>query len=58
MVGDVVSLSPGLVVPVDGFYARGMSVVIDESSVSGENDPKKKNDQAPILLSGTVVNTA
>lgn len=54
----MVSLSPGLVVPVDGFYVRGMSVVIDESSVTGENDSKKKNDHTPILLSGTVINTA
>ncbi|RNE97268.1 putative vacuolar-type Ca2+-ATPase, partial [Trypanosoma rangeli] len=58
VVGDLVSLSNGLVVPVDGFYVRGLSVVIDESSVTGENDPKKKNAQAPILLTGTVVNTA
>ncbi|EPY25390.1 Ca2+ transporting ATPase, plasma membrane [Angomonas deanei] len=35
-----------------------MSVVIDESSVTGENDPKKKNADAPIILTGTVVNTA
>ncbi|ESL05445.1 vacuolar-type Ca2+-ATPase, partial [Trypanosoma rangeli SC58] len=58
VVGDLVSLSNGLVVPVDGFYVRGLSVVIDESSVTGENDPKKKNAQAPVLLAGTVVNTA
>ncbi|KAL7703727.1 vacuolar-type Ca2 -ATPase [Lotmaria passim] len=58
VVGDLVNLSPGLVVPVDGFYVTGMSVVIDESSVTGENDPKKKNAEAPIILTGTVVNTA
>ncbi|EPY28246.1 Ca2+ transporting ATPase, plasma membrane [Strigomonas culicis] len=58
VVGDLVNLSPGLVTPVDGFYVRGLSVVIDESSVTGENDPKKKNAQAPIILTGTVVNTA
>ncbi|KAG5485242.1 hypothetical protein CUR178_06602 [Leishmania enriettii] len=58
VVGDILSLSPGLVVPVDGFYVTGMSVVIDESSVSGENDPKKKSADSPILLTGTVVNTA
>ncbi|GET86065.1 vacuolar-type ca2+-ATPase, putative [Leishmania tarentolae] len=58
VVGDLVSLSPGLVVPVDGFYVTGMSVVIDESSVTGENDPRKKDAGAPIILTGTVVNTA
>ncbi|XQJ24823.1 vacuolar-type Ca2+-ATPase, putative [Leishmania guyanensis] len=58
VVGDVVGLSPGLVVPVDGLYVTGMSVVIDESSVTGENDPKKKSVDAPFILTGTVVNTA
>ncbi|CBZ23679.1 putative vacuolar-type Ca2+-ATPase [Leishmania mexicana MHOM/GT/2001/U1103] len=58
VVGDIVNLSPGLVVPVDGFYVTGMSVVIDESSVTGENDPKRKSANAPIILTGTVVNTA
>ncbi|KAG5486205.1 hypothetical protein LSCM1_07325 [Leishmania martiniquensis] len=58
VVGDILNLSPGLVVPVDGFYVTGMSVVIDESSVSGENDPKRKSVEAPIILAGTVVNTA
>ncbi|KAK7197425.1 vacuolar-type Ca2+-ATPase [Novymonas esmeraldas] len=58
VVGDIVNLSSGLVVPVDGFYVTGMSVVIDESSVTGENDPKKKTAEAPIILTGTVVNTA
>ncbi|CBH13124.1 vacuolar-type Ca2+-ATPase, putative [Trypanosoma brucei gambiense DAL972] len=58
VVGDLVSLSPGLVIPVDGLYVRGLSVVVDESSVTGENDLKKKGAEHPILLSGTVVSTA
>jgi len=58
VVGDLVMINPGLVMPVDGFYVKGMSVVVDESSVTGENDPKKKNPGAPIFLTGTVVNTA
>ncbi|CAD2222102.1 Cation transporter/ATPase, N-terminus/E1-E2 ATPase/haloacid dehalogenase-like hydrolase/Cation transport ATPase (P-type), putative [Angomonas deanei] len=58
VVGDLVNLAAGLVTPVDGFFVSGMSVVIDESSVTGENDPKKKNADAPIILTGTVVNTA
>lgn len=58
VVGDMVNLSPGLVVPVDGFYVCGKSVVIDESSVTGENDPRKKNEEEPWVLTGTVVCTA
>eukprot|EP00796_Vickermania_ingenoplastis_P002226 gene2226-1389_t len=58
VVGDLVNLSPGLVVPVDGFYVCGKSVVVDESSVTGENDPKKKNAEEPWVLTGTVVCTA
>lgn len=58
VVGDLVMINPGLVMPVDGFFVKGMSVVVDESSVTGENDPKKKNAGAPIFLTGTVVNTA
>lgn len=58
VVGDVVNITPGLVVPVDGFFVSGRSVVIDESSVTGENDPRKKNEKEPWILTGTVVSTA
>nr|CCC91869.1 putative vacuolar-type Ca2+-ATPase [Trypanosoma congolense IL3000] len=58
VVGDLVALSPGLVVPVDGLYVKGLSVVIDESSMTGENNPRPKNAECPIIFSGTVVNTA
>lgn len=58
VVGDLLMINAGLVMPVDGFYVRGMSVVVDESSVTGENDPKKKTSELPFYLTGTVVNTA
>ena len=58
VVGDVALINSGLVMPMDAFYIRGQSVVVDESSVTGENDPKKKSDKAPFFLMGTVVNTA
>eukprot|EP00760_Papus_ankaliazontas_P031721 PhM_4_TR5422/c1_g1_i1/m.84255/K05850/ATP2B; Ca2+ transporting ATPase, plasma membrane len=58
VVGDVCMLNAGLVLPTDGIYLTGQSVVIDESSATGENDPKKKNDTNPFLLSSTTVNTA
>lgn len=58
VVGDLVVITPGLVMPVDGFYVSGMSVVVDESSVTGENDPKRKSPKAPFFLTGTIINTA
>ncbi|CCW71662.1 unnamed protein product [Phytomonas sp. Hart1] len=58
VVGDVMGISPGLVVPVDGLYLTGMQVMVDESSVTGENDPRRKSAESPIILSGTVVQTA
>lgn len=58
VVGDLMEITPGLVVPTDGFYVSGQSVVIDESSATGESDPKKKSAKAPFFMSGTVVNTA
>lgn len=58
VVGDIVHISPGLVMPVDGFVVTGKSVVMDESSVTGENDPSAKNAEQPWVLAGTVVCTA
>lgn len=56
--GDLININPGLVMPADGIFVRGMSVVMDESSVTGENDPKKKSEDHPYYLTGTVVMTA
>ena len=58
VVGDVASIRSGLVMPADAFYIRGQSVVVDESSVTGEIDIKQKGDKAPFFLMGTVVCTA
>ena len=58
VVGDVANINPGLVMPVDGLFIKGLSVVIDESSVTGENDPKTKSADHPFFLTGTVVMTA
>eukprot|EP00257_Ricinus_communis_P022833 XP_015582680.1 calcium-transporting ATPase 4, plasma membrane-type [Ricinus communis] len=55
VIGDVVQLSTGDIVPADGIYISGYSLVIDESSLSGESDPVNINDQKPFLLSGTRV---
>uniref|UniRef100_A0A2P2M5Q6 Calcium-transporting ATPase n=1 Tax=Rhizophora mucronata TaxID=61149 RepID=A0A2P2M5Q6_RHIMU len=55
VVGDVVQLSLGDIVPADGIYLSGYSLVIDESSLSGESEPVNVNEEKPFLLSGTKV---
>ncbi|CAI5524153.1 unnamed protein product [Closterium sp. Naga37s-1] len=55
VVGDVIMLATGDVVPADGLFISGYSLVIDESSMTGESLPLQKNSEAPFLLSGTKV---
>lgn len=38
LVGDVVHLNPGDIIPVDGIYISGHNVKCDESSATGESD--------------------
>lgn len=42
LVGDVVHLEPGDLVPVDGIFIEGHNVKCDESSATGESDLLKK----------------
>ncbi|RYO74622.1 hypothetical protein DL764_010775 [Monosporascus ibericus] len=42
LVGDVVHLEPGDVIPVDGIYIDGHDLKCDESSATGESDAIKK----------------
>ncbi|KAJ0042116.1 hypothetical protein Pint_17837 [Pistacia integerrima] len=55
VVGDVVHLSIGDQVPADGILISGHSLVIDESSLSGESEPVNIDEERPFLLSGTKV---
>ncbi|CAN1256208.1 Putative calcium-transporting ATPase 11, plasma membrane-type, partial [Linum perenne] len=55
VVGDIVQLSIGDVVPADGVFISGYSLVIDESSLSGESEPVNIDKSKPFLLSGTKV---
>ncbi|KAH1194643.1 Calcium-transporting ATPase 4, plasma membrane-type [Glycine soja] len=55
VVGDVVHLSTGDQVPADGIFISGYSLLIDESSLSGESEPVNINEEKPFLLSGTKV---
>ncbi|KAK1595645.1 calcium-translocating P-type ATPase [Colletotrichum navitas] len=43
LVGDVIHLEPGDLVPVDGIFISGHDLKCDESSATGESDALKKN---------------
>ncbi|XP_020252745.1 calcium-transporting ATPase 1, plasma membrane-type-like [Asparagus officinalis] len=53
--GDVVNLAIGDQVPADGLFISGFSLLIDESSLTGESEPVEVNSENPFLLSGTKV---
>ncbi|CAL4943222.1 unnamed protein product [Urochloa decumbens] len=53
--GDVVRLAVGDQVPADGLFISGYSVLINESSLTGESEPVVVNEDNPFLLSGTKV---
>lgn len=55
IVGDVVHLSIGDQVPADGIFISGYSLLIDESSLTGESEPVNKYEENPFLLSGSKV---
>ncbi|KAJ4392281.1 plasma membrane calcium [Gnomoniopsis smithogilvyi] len=42
LVGDIVNLEPGDLIPVDGIFIQGHDVKCDESSATGESDALKK----------------
>ncbi|KAJ5497169.1 ATPase P-type K/Mg/Cd/Cu/Zn/Na/Ca/Na/H-transporter [Penicillium fimorum] len=43
VVGDIVHISPGDIVPADGVLIKGHQVKCDESSATGESDPVDKS---------------
>ncbi|KAK8500790.1 hypothetical protein V6N13_057098 [Hibiscus sabdariffa] len=53
--GDIVHLAIGDQVPADGLFISGFSVLINESSLTGECEPVNVNAINPFLLSGTKV---
>ncbi|KAG8050710.1 hypothetical protein GUJ93_ZPchr0009g138 [Zizania palustris] len=55
VVGDIVHLAIGDQVPADGMYIHGYSLLIDESSLSGESDPVYVSHDKPFILAGTKV---
>ncbi|KAK9053647.1 hypothetical protein SSX86_024721 [Deinandra increscens subsp. villosa] len=55
VVGDVVHLSIGDQVPADGIFISGYSLLIDESSLTGESEAVHIDEKKPFLLGGTKV---
>ncbi|XP_047956483.1 calcium-transporting ATPase 1-like isoform X2 [Salvia hispanica] len=55
LAGDIVHLSIGDQVPADGLFLSGFSLLIDESSLTGESEPVVISLDRPFLLSGTKV---
>lgn len=53
--GDIVHLSIGDQVPADGLFVSGFSLLINESSLTGESEPVNVTAAKPFLLSGTKV---
>ncbi|WOL16948.1 hypothetical protein Cni_G25736 [Canna indica] len=53
--GDLVHLAIGDQVPADGLFVSGFSLLINESSLTGESEPVSVNTDNPFLLSGTKV---
>ncbi|KNA14961.1 hypothetical protein SOVF_102590 [Spinacia oleracea] len=55
VVGDVVVLKIGDQIPADGLFIDGQSLLIDESSMTGESDHIEVNSSNPFLHSGSKV---
>ncbi|KAG0598154.1 hypothetical protein M758_12G050700 [Ceratodon purpureus] len=55
VVGDVIPLSIGDQVPADGIFMEGHSLLIDESTMTGESEPVRKDSKRPFLMSGCKV---
>ncbi|KAH1194947.1 Calcium-transporting ATPase 12, plasma membrane-type [Glycine max] len=55
-VGDIVSLKIGDQIPADGLFLSGYSLLVDESSMTGESDHVEiEPSNSPFLLSGAKV---
>jgi Ca2+-transporting ATPase len=49
LVGDVLHMEPGDLIPADGIFISGHSVKCDESSATGESDQMKKTNAEQVL---------
>ncbi|KAH9602475.1 hypothetical protein KSS87_007978 [Heliosperma pusillum] len=55
VVGDIIHLSIGDIVPADGIFISGYNLLLDESSLSGESESVYVDNGNPFILSGTKV---
>ncbi|XP_027488782.1 plasma membrane calcium-transporting ATPase 3-like, partial [Corapipo altera] len=56
VVGDIVQVKYGDLLPADGVLIQGNDLKVDESALTGESDHVRKGpDRDPLLLSGTHV---
>ncbi|KAI5018824.1 hypothetical protein ZWY2020_043712 [Hordeum vulgare] len=55
VVGDILHLSIGDVVPADGLFISGYCLLVDESSLSGESEPIQVSEEKPFLHGGSKV---
>ncbi|EAR95699.2 calcium-translocating P-type ATPase, PMCA-type protein (macronuclear) [Tetrahymena thermophila SB210] len=62
LVGDIMHIETGDILPVDGFLIKGNNLVSDESSITGETDPIKKyaigepgKSARPFLIAGSKI---
>jgi Ca2+ transporting ATPase len=56
VVGDICQIKYGDLVPADGVLINSNDLKIDESSLTGESDHVKKNENTdPMILSGTLL---
>lgn len=55
VVGDVIVLNPGTIIPADGILVDRASIKVNESSLTGETDEVIKDTYAPFLYSGTEI---
>ncbi|KAI8821146.1 uncharacterized protein EV422DRAFT_496302 [Fimicolochytrium jonesii] len=55
IVGDLVEVVVGDEIPADGLFVNGNRLVVDESPLTGESIPVKKNPSSPYMFSGCQV---
>jgi len=56
VVGDIMQIGEGLVLPADGIMIDGVDLEADEAALTGEPEPIRKSpDAAPFILSGTSI---
>jgi P-type Ca2+ transporter type 2B len=55
LVGDIIKIHAGDIMPVDGLVVWSMELKVDESTVTGEANLIKKSKEAPFLLSGSQI---